>query len=139
MCPGWEVRLIAFSLGPGSFNCAHDGGKLLVQLMYNNKTTLSGDALVAPFLSDTTTSVPAYGSWVVGMNVYNVWDSCGLFLWSLWETSRLILLGSFFMQSSNLSWSSGYTCLRSYFFLDLCQCMLCALVAFNEMITVPYG
>jgi hypothetical protein len=112
---------------------------LWCKLMYNNKTTLSGDALVAPFLSATTTSVRAYGSWVVGMDIYNVWDLCGMFLWFLWETSRLILLGSFFMQSSNLSWSSRYTCLRSYFFLDLCQCMLCVLVDFNEMIVVPYG
>jgi hypothetical protein len=112
-------------------------GNFWCKFMYNYKTTLSGDALLAPFLSATTNSVRAYGSWVVGMNIYNVWDLCGLSFWSLWETSCLISLGNFFMQSLNLIWFSGYTCLRPCLFLEFCRCILRVLVAFNKMTIVP--
>jgi hypothetical protein len=107
--------------------------------MYNNKTTLSGDVLVMPLLSATTNIVRAYGSWVVSMNIYNMWDLCGLFLWSLWEASCLILLGRFLMQPLNINWSSGFICPRSNFYLGLYRRMLCVLLASNEMITVLYG
>jgi hypothetical protein len=105
--------------------------------MYNYKTTFYGDALVALFLSAITNSVGAYGSLVVGMDIYNVWDLCGMSFWSLWETSCLISLGDFFMQSLNLIWFSGYTCPRPCFFMEFCRCMLRVLVAFNEMTIVP--
>jgi hypothetical protein len=107
--------------------------------MYNNKTILSGVGPVVPFLFASTNLVRAYGSWVVGMIIYNMWELCGLFLWSLWKISCLSILGRFLMQPLNLNWSSEYICPRPNVCLGLCRRMLCVLVASSEMIMVFDG
>jgi hypothetical protein len=79
-------------------------------IMYTNKTSLSGDGLVVPFLSASTNLVRDYDFWVVGMNIHIMWKLCGLFLWSFWEISCLNFLGRFRTQPLNFIWYSEFIC-----------------------------